>query len=61
MTLPRRFAKDGVEFIGVSLAKPEERQHTGLHDAVESLLGSKDVAVTATKAFGCTIKFKPAA
>ncbi|MEA2329233.1 MAG: hypothetical protein QOE68_4192 [Thermoanaerobaculia bacterium] len=42
-------------------AKPEERQHTGLHDALESLLGNKDVAVTATKAFGCTIKFKPAA
>jgi thiol-disulfide isomerase/thioredoxin len=41
--------------------KPEERQHTGLHDALESLLGNKDVAVTATKAFGCTIKFKPAA
>ena len=39
-------------------AKPEERQHTGLHDALESLLGNKDVAVTATKAFGCTIKFK---
>lgn len=42
-------------------AKPEERQHTGLHDALESLLGNKDIAVTATKAFGCTIKFKPAA
>jgi thiol-disulfide isomerase/thioredoxin len=41
-------------------AKPEERQHTGLHDALESLLGNKAVAVTATKAFGCTIKFKPA-
>ena len=27
-------------------AKPEERQHTGLHDALESLLGNKDVAVT---------------
>ena len=42
-------------------AKTEERQHTGLHDALESLLANKDVAVTATKAFGCTIKFKPAA
>lgn len=42
-------------------AKPEERQHSGLHDALESLLANKDVAVTATKAFGCTIKFKPAA
>ena len=42
-------------------AKPEERQHTALHDALDSLLANKDVAVTATKAFGCTIKFKPAA
>ena len=42
-------------------AKTEERQHAGLHDALESLLGNKDVAVAATKAFGCTIKFKPAA
>ncbi|MEA2339203.1 MAG: hypothetical protein QOE82_3210 [Thermoanaerobaculia bacterium] len=42
-------------------AKPEERQHTGLHDALDSLLANKDVAVTTTKAFGCTIKFKPAA
>lgn len=42
-------------------AKPDERQHTGLHDALESLLANKDVAVTATKAFGCTIKFKPSA
>jgi peroxiredoxin len=40
-------------------AKPEERQHTGLHDALDSLLANKAVAVTATKAFGCTIKFKP--
>jgi peroxiredoxin len=42
-------------------AKTDERQHAGLHDALESLLGNKDVAVAATKAFGCTIKFKPAA
>jgi len=42
-------------------AKTEERQHAGLHDALESLLGNKDVAVSATKAFGCSIKFKPAA
>jgi peroxiredoxin len=42
-------------------AKAEERQHSGLHDALESLIANKDVAVTATKAFGCTIKFKPAA
>jgi len=42
-------------------AKTDERQHAGLHDALESLLANKDIAVTATKAFGCTIKFKPAA
>src|SRR3954452_17473389 len=42
-------------------AKTDERQHAGLHDALESLLVNQDVAVAATKAFGCTIKFKPAA
>ncbi len=42
-------------------ARAEERQHTGLHDALESLLSDKDVAVSQTKAFGCSIKFKPAA
>jgi peroxiredoxin len=42
-------------------AKPEERQHTGLKDALDSLLAKNPVAVTSTKAFGCTIKFKPAA
>jgi peroxiredoxin len=39
-------------------AKPEERQHTGLKDALDSLLGGQPVRRTSTKAFGCTIKFK---
>lgn len=39
-------------------AKPEARQHTGLKDALDSLLGGQPVRQTSTKAFGCTIKFK---
>ncbi|HYM61688.1 MAG TPA: thioredoxin family protein [Thermoanaerobaculia bacterium] len=42
-------------------AKPEERQRTGLKDALDSLLAGKEIAQRETKAFGCTIKFKPAA
>jgi peroxiredoxin len=39
-------------------AKTEERKHEGLRAALDSLLEGRDVATTATKAFGCTIKFK---
>lgn len=39
-------------------AKPEQRTHTGLTDALDSLLGNHDVKVNATKAFGCSIKWK---
>src|SRR5437763_8129809 len=39
-------------------AKPENRSHSGLSDALDSLLSKQDVKVTATKAFGCTIKWK---
>lgn len=42
-------------------ARPEERKHNGLTDALDSLLGGKEINVAATKAFGCSIKFKPAA
>lgn len=42
-------------------AKPEERQHAGLKDALDSLLAGNAVANATTRAFGCTIKFKPAA
>jgi thiol-disulfide isomerase/thioredoxin len=42
-------------------AKPEERQHLGLEDALDAMLAGKNVSVGATKAFGCSIKFKPAA
>jgi len=38
--------------------KATERQHTGLTDALNELIAGKDVKVSATKAFGCTIKFK---
>ena len=39
-------------------AKPEQRAHTGLADALDSLLASHNVNVTSTKAFGCSIKWK---
>jgi peroxiredoxin len=39
-------------------AKPEQRQHAGLTDALNALLAGRDVRETATKAFGCTIKWK---
>jgi len=39
-------------------AKPEERTHTGLADALDSLIGNHDIKVNATKAFGCSIKWK---
>jgi thiol-disulfide isomerase/thioredoxin len=39
-------------------AKADERQHTALNDALDALLSGREVKVAATKAFGCTIKFK---
>ena len=39
-------------------AKPEQRTHTALADALDSLLAKHDVKVNATKAFGCSIKWK---
>lgn len=39
-------------------AKPAERQRTGLTDALNELIAGREVKVSATKAFGCTIKFK---
>ena len=39
-------------------AKPEERKTTGLSDALDALLAKKEVANTATRAFGCSIKWK---
>lgn len=39
-------------------ARPEERTRTGLTDALDSLLAKHDVATAATRAFGCTIKWK---
>jgi thiol-disulfide isomerase/thioredoxin len=39
-------------------ARPEERTRTGLTDALDSLLAKRDVATNATRAFGCTIKWK---
>lgn len=42
-------------------AKTEEREHSGLSDALDALLTNQNVKQTATKAFGCTIKWKPTA
>lgn len=39
-------------------AKPEQRQNTGLTDALDALLANRAVPQTATRAFGCSIKFK---
>jgi thiol-disulfide isomerase/thioredoxin len=39
-------------------AKPEERKTTGLANALDELLAGKAVSNQATRAFGCTIKFK---
>ena len=39
-------------------AKPEERRTTGLTDALDNLLAGREVANDATRAFGCSIKFK---
>jgi len=39
-------------------AKPNDREHTGLKDALDALLAGREVQQTATKAFGCSIKFK---
>jgi len=39
-------------------AKPEERKTTGLTDALNALLNGREVASNATRAFGCTIKWK---
>ena len=39
-------------------ARPEERTRTGLTDALDALLAKRDVTTTATRAFGCTIKWK---
>jgi len=60
---PHVFVIDGKGFVRYrgyvdDSAKPAERSHTGLADALNELLSGKDVRVSATKAFGCTIKFK---
>lgn len=42
-------------------AKADDREDTGLSNALDSLLAKKDVANASTKAFGCSIKWKKAA
>lgn len=39
-------------------ARPEERTNTGLTNALDALLAKREVAMTSTRAFGCTIKWK---
>lgn len=41
-------------------ARPEERTHTGLSDALDSLLHGEKIENASTKAFGCTIKWNEA-
>lgn len=39
-------------------AKPAEREHTGLTDALDALLANRQVSTATSKAFGCSIKWK---
>lgn len=39
-------------------ARKDEVEHTGLKDALDSLLSGRDIQKTSTRAFGCTIKWK---
>ncbi len=39
-------------------AKPEVRKTTGLSDALDAILGGREVTATVTREFGCTIKWK---
>ena len=39
-------------------AKPAERQHEGLREALDALIAGRNVPQTATRAFGCTIKWR---
>ena len=60
---PHVFVVDGKGFVRYrgyvdDSTKAADRQHTGLSDALNELIAGKDVKVSATKAFGCTIKFK---
>jgi thiol-disulfide isomerase/thioredoxin len=41
-------------------AKDDERSHSGLSEALDALLASKEVAKPETRAFGCTIKWRKA-
>lgn len=42
-------------------AKPGDREHTGLTDALDALLARRAIKETETAAFGCTIKWKKGA
>jgi len=39
-------------------AKPEQRTHSGLKDALDQLTTGREINQPETKAFGCTIKYK---
>lgn len=60
---PHVFMVDGkgkVRYVGYvdDSAKTEEREHTGLSEALDALLAKKEIQRASTKAFGCTIKWK---
>lgn len=42
-------------------ARAEKRKHTALTDALDALIARKPVTASATKAFGCSIKWKKSA
>lgn len=41
--------------------KPDEVKTHDLHDALDAIVGGKDVATPSTKAFGCSVKWKKSA
>jgi len=61
---PHIFVVDGSGNRALSAAtstirpKTDARKHEGLRSALDALLAGKPVEVTATRAFGCSIKFK---
>lgn len=59
------FNKDGALVyhgaIDDNAKEPKNIEATFLKDALEALLAGKDITQTATKAIGCTIKFRPKA
>ncbi|MDX1582840.1 MAG: thioredoxin family protein [Thermoanaerobaculia bacterium] len=60
---PHVFVVDGegiVRYVGYidDSARPDERSHEGLSDALNAMMAGTGIERASTKAFGCTIKWK---